>query len=116
MARQAQLEQRLQTVHKTASAIVTVLGNVQARVPGKFPENLDDLHTAIKRGELRRVLKCAEDLVAEVDKPFPTEELSPERQAKRDARRTANTDARAKKKAAKKTTTKKTAKKKTGGG
>lgn len=107
------LETRLRAVHKAAGAIVTVLGNVAARVPGTFPENLDDLHKAIKRGELRRVLKCAEDIVAEVDRPFPTEALSPERQARRDARRTANTEARAKKKAAKKTA-KKVTKKKTG--
>ena len=112
MTRQAQIEGRLRAVHTKASGIVTVLGNVQARVPGTPPENLDDLHKAIKRGELRRVLKCAQDIVDEVDKPFPVADLSPERQARRDARKAANTDARTKKKAAK--TKKKTTKKKTG--
>jgi hypothetical protein len=100
MAGQAQLEARLRAVHKTAGVIVTVLGNVQARVPGTFPENLDELHTAIKRGELRRVLKCAEDLVAEVDEPIPDDADEVERQARRGERK--------KKRAAKK-------KKKTGG-
>lgn len=78
-----------------------VLGNVQARVPGTSPENLDDLHKAIKRGELRRVLKCAEDIVAEVNEPIPGEaEEEAERQARRAARK--------KKRTAKKTTKKKT--------
>jgi len=95
------LETRLRTVHSKAAGIVTVLGNVQARVPGTFPENLDDLHKAIKRGELRRILKAAEEIVAEVELPIPTDaEEEAERQARRDARR----KKRAKKKTAKKKT------------
>lgn len=100
----AAIEARLRDVHTKAAGIVKVLGNVQARVPGTFPENLDDLHTAIKRGELRRVLKSAEDIVAEVEAPIPTE-------AEEDAERQARRDARKKKRGARKKTTKK----KTGG-
>lgn len=115
MARQALLETRLQAVHKKAAGIVTVLGNVQARVPGTFPDNLDDMHKAIKRGELRRVLKCAEEIVAEVDLPFPEDvPLSADRATRRAANRAA-LEANQRKKVAKKTK-KKTAKKKTGGG
>ncbi len=106
MARAAQLEARLRQVHKQASGIVTVLGNVQARVPGKFPENLDDLHKAIKRGELRRVLKCAEAILVEVDEPFPEDPTSDEIKARRTANRAA-LEANSKKKVAKKKTTKK---------
>ena len=107
MARAAQLEARLRQVHKQASGIVTVLGNVQARVPGTFPENLDDLHTAIKRGELRRVLKCAQDIVVEVDEPFP-EEIPPSAdQATRRAANRAAMEANSKKKVVRKKTTKK---------
>jgi len=115
MARQAQLETRLREVHQKAAGIVTVLGNVQARVPGTFPENLDDMHTAIKRGELRRVLKCAEDIVAEVDAPFPEEVPHSGDGATRRAAMRETLETNQRKKVAKKAK-KKTAKKKTGGG
>ena len=104
------LEQRLRGIHKKAGAIATVLGNVQARVPGTFPENLDDMHKAIKRGELRRVLNCAQGIVDDIEIPIePEGTLSPERLAKRAERQAARDAARtAKKKAKKKTTKKKT--------
>ena len=103
MARAAQLEARLRQVHSKAA----VLGNVQARVPGTFPENLDDLHKAIKRGELRRVLKCAEAILVEVDEPFP-EEIPPSAdQATRRAANRAAMEANSKKKVVRKKTTKK---------
>ncbi len=99
MATAARLELRLRTVHQKAEGVVKVLGNVQARVPGTFPENLDDLHKAIKRGELRRIFNACEQIVAEVNEPIPDEA---EDEAEREARRTARKK-------------KRTAKKKTGG-
>lgn len=103
--RQQLLETRINKLRKNADTVAAVLGNVSTRVPGVPPENLDDLHKHIKRGELRRVLVACIAISSEAASDLPDSDAVT--QADRIARRAAR--------ASKRKTKRKTAKKKTGG-